>query len=82
MDIFGILDPDPYPHKNLCKSETLVFVGLFFLEAKLGTILATHHICYPLYRQETAAYQYLCHLEEVRRWISGNPTFLSVFVDV
>ena len=23
MDIFGILDPDPDPHENLCGSETL-----------------------------------------------------------
>ena len=23
MDIFGILDPDPDPHENLCRSETL-----------------------------------------------------------
>ena len=23
MEIFGILDPDPDPHKNLCGSETL-----------------------------------------------------------
>ena len=24
MDIFGILDPDPDPHENLCGSETLI----------------------------------------------------------
>ena len=28
MDIFGTLDPDP--HENLCGSETLVFILLYF----------------------------------------------------
>ena len=37
MDVFGILDPDLDPHKNLCGSETLaerlkhIFI-LFFLK--------------------------------------------------
>ena len=49
MDIFGILDPDP--HKNLCRSETLLFyLQFFFHEIHIKELLTVKvfylQICY------------------------------------
>ena len=44
MDIFGILDPDPDPHENLCGSETLLCRPLLALNEKNEKICVNYCI--------------------------------------
>ena len=46
MDVFGILDPDLDPHKNLCGSETLAerLKHIFFIFFKTLLLL---FVCTP-----------------------------------
>ena len=55
MDIFGILDPDPVPHENLCGSETLYqclndFKQFFYLRYTKSHLFKSPLFSYFLYR--------------------------------